>query len=71
MKTVQQFVQECKGLSSNEIYEKFYDETDAVRDALYAEAASLGVKLAEESEPTRASMYALGVKYDVQSLRDY
>ena len=71
MKTVQQFVQECASLSSDEIYEKFYDEADDVRDAVYAEAASLGVVFEDENEPTRASMYALGVKYDVQSLRDY
>lgn len=72
MLTVQQFVEACKSLNSEMIYDLFYDASDELRDAIFAEVeGTLGVVLEHENEPTRASMYALGVKYNVQSLRDY
>ena len=73
IKTVQQFVEACKQVSSNDnnaIYEMFYASVE-LRELVFAEAERLGVVFADCNEPTRASMIALGEHYDVQQLRDY
>ena len=71
MKTLQDFLTVCATLASADIYDLFYDASDELRDIVYAEATRLGVDLEMEIEPTRASMYALGVHYNIQSLKDY
>jgi hypothetical protein len=67
----QQFALSCKDKTSDDIYEMFEYASDELRDAVCAEAERLGVVFANESEPTRATMYALGVHYNVQALKDY
>lgn len=71
MQTVQQFVAACESKSNNEIYEMFDNASESLRNALYEEARTFGVELENESEPVRAIMYALGVQYNIQELRNY
>jgi hypothetical protein len=70
METVQQFVDACKQLSGDQIYELFYNAADDLREAVYEKAAALGVDF-DGVEPGRATMIALGEHYHVQSLIDY
>ena len=65
--TVQQFVEVCKSLNSEAIYDVFEDDcTQAVHDEIYEKYADFS-----SNEPTRSAMNALGLAFSVQSLYDY
>ena len=76
--TVEEFVEACKTLDSDAIYELFENTiSEALRDKLYEfsrpYASSIEQNLAgtHTFEPCRDAMYTLGKKYNVQSLIDY
>jgi hypothetical protein len=76
--TVEEFVEACKSLDSNAIYELFETGiSQELRDKLYEfsrpYASSTEQHLAgtHTLEPCRDAMYTLGMKYNVQSLIDY
>jgi hypothetical protein len=71
MLTLKDFLNAAKTATSEELYEMFEAAPDGLRDRIFAAAESLGVVLAEESEPTRESFYAIGRHYNIQSLMDY
>lgn len=64
--TVEEFVEACKSLDNNEIYELFEtDISQELRDKIYSFARD------DSSEPCRDALNTLGTKYNVQSLIDY
>ena len=71
MQTLSDFLHACKSTSSVDIYELFYNASDELRDAVYAEGVRLGLVLEDEIEPTRATMYTLGVHYKIKSMVEY
>lgn len=76
--TVQQFVEACKQLDSNAIYELFEDViSQDLRSELYsysrpyAETVAQNLAGTHTFEPCRDAMITLGLKHNVQSLIDY
>lgn len=66
--TLQQFLDRARVSNADQIYEMFDKECDdAVRIEIYDHCPEEHL----ETEPARASFYELGVKYDIQSLKDY
>lgn len=59
------FVQECVNLTNDEIYNKFEDAPDAVRDAILAHADS------NSNEPVRNALNKLGEQHNIKSLAEY
>lgn len=71
-KNVKAFSAKCKNLEGNGIYELFEQDRNCIREDVYRYARDvLGVKLEDEIEPTRASIYAIGKKFNVQSMIEY
>ena len=67
MFTEVQFAKCCASLNSDEIYEFVNDIVPQwLRDDIIESYAVEG-----DPEPTRSALNALGVKYNVQSLKDY
>jgi len=74
--TVVEFVDACKSLDGNAIYELFeYEISDNLRNEIYGYSRPYscdpGLRDTHTSEPCREAMYTLGTKYNVQSLIDY
>jgi hypothetical protein len=67
MKTIAEFVEACKTLNSDEIYELFeWQISPKLRDEIYATSTETS-----SPEPVRLRLNALGMKYNVRSLQDY
>ena len=67
MLTIAEFVEACKTLNSDEIYELFeYGISHKLRDEIYATSTET-----KSPEPVRLRLNALGTKYNVRSLQDY
>jgi hypothetical protein len=76
--TVQQFVEACKTLDNEGIYELFEVKiSQDLRDELYtfarpyAETVAQNLAGTHTFEPCRDAMITLGLKYNVQSMIDY
>jgi len=72
---LQQFINVCRNLTDTDanrdsIYE-MYDNDSALNDAIYAEAANLGVDHAATPEPMRASLNAIGSHHGVSVLANW
>jgi len=67
MQTIEQFVEACKSLNSQQVYELFeFEISEELRDKIYAIADDK-----DAFEPVRLAMYKLGKQYNVRSLLDY
>lgn len=66
IKTLEDFVAETRGASSDYVYELFEENTsEKVRDEIYSYANK------NSPEPFRSAMITLGKRYNSQSLKHY
>lgn len=80
MFTLQDFLEKCKTISADEVYDTFEAMFDNAaygdrREVVYDEAERLGLVFNDPNqplcEPTRQSMETIGLHYKIQSLIDY
>jgi len=67
IRTVQEFAEACRNLSSEEVYELFEDNiTPELRDEIYDTYSDVDCL-----EPTRQALNAIGANFAVGSLIEY
>lgn len=69
---VAMFVNKCRNLSSEGIYQLFEQDRDCIREDVFRYGVRvLKLNYEDEMEPTRATIVALGEMFNVKSMIEY